>query len=218
MESTIRPMDQHAPASPVAALPDEVANTVDFAALLNRSVAAQRAELAEDIATIPGRLAELSRRFVALDRRLPAATRRLTEIDGLGDPAPFAAAELERLVAVPGVREVGVDGDRLVVVTEPVTVAWEGAEYALGAYRLLLDLAGDVRVESVDRAGPRGAWDHPHVQDGLPCLGNLREGVLKLIAEYELALAVQVLIDFLHTYLPEGAYTPIDGWSRAGAR
>ncbi|MCC6177326.1 MAG: hypothetical protein IT305_18660 [Chloroflexi bacterium] len=187
-----------------------------FEALVRRSVAAERAVLDEDVATIPARLAELSRRFVALDRRLPAAARRRAELDAAEDAKTFAARELACLKRLGGVRAVAVEGDRLTVVSEPIHLPWNGAVYRLGAYQLLLDLAGDVRIQSVDRLGPRPAWDHPHVQDGLPCLGNLREGVLKLIAEYELALATQLLLDFLHLYQPEDAYTPIEGWPIAG--
>lgn len=187
-----------------------------FAEALARSVASQRAAAREDLATIPGRLAELARRFVALDRQLPAATRRLAELEALGNPAAFAAAELGRVRAVSRVQDVQVDADALLVVTEPVVVQWADARYALGRYQLHLSLDGDARIESLDRLGPRASWDHPHVQDGIPCLGNLREGVLKLIAEYELALAAQLLIDFLYLYQPEDAYTPIEGWPRHG--
>ena len=94
-------------------------------------------------------------------------------------------------------------------------MAWGGHRYDLGSYCVRIDLAGDVRVESLDHLGPKPLWDHQHVQGGLPSLGNLREGVLKLIAEYELALAVQVLLDFLRTYNPGTAYTPIEGWPAA---
>jgi hypothetical protein len=186
-------------------------------ALLARSIASQKAASEAELATIPAQIAELSRRLVALDRRLPACVRRLDELRALiGDRlGAFADAEFERLMAVPGVRDVQADGSTLLVITEPMSIEWNGARHALGAYRLNLDLAGDVRIDSVDKLGPKPAWDHPHVQDGLPCLGNLRAGVLKLIAEYELALAVRVLLDFLSTYDPEGAYTPIEGWPRS---
>lgn len=186
--------------------------------LLARSVATQRAELEADLAAIPAQVAELSRRLVALDRRLPAAARRLEALRGMADLEAFAEAELGRVLAVPGVQGVEADGTALVVSTEPIRVHWDGVDRDLGAYRILLDLAGDVRVESVDRLGPRPAWGHPHVQENLPCLGNLREGVLKLVAEYELALATQVLLDFLRSYQPETAYTPIEGWPVAGRR
>lgn len=183
--------------------------------LLADSTAAQRAAAEAELALIPAQLAALSRRFVALDRRLPGAARRLEELRAIADLDRFAGAELERLLAVRGVRSAAVAGSTLHVATEPVLISWGGATYDLGAYRLILDLAGDVRIESLDRRGPKPSWDHPHVQDGLPCLGNLREGVLKLIAEYELALAAQVLIDFLSTYQPDDAYTPLEGWPRS---
>ena len=186
--------------------------TNTFRDLLAAAVDSEQAAIEADLATIPAQLSELSRRFVALDRRLPAAARRVEALRGLGAVDEFAEAELARLVDVPGVTSVEVEQGRLVVGTEPVEIRWSGTSYALGAYRLVLDLAGDVRIESVNKLGPKAAWDHPHVQDGLPCLGNLREGVLKLIAEYELALAVQVLLDFLATYQPESAYTPIENW------
>jgi hypothetical protein len=190
--------------------------TSSFAALLARSMADQRAAATDALATIPARLAEFSRRLVALDRQLPAAQRRLAVIDALGDPGIFAAAELRRLAEVPGVAgvEADLESGTLTVQTAPILIAWNCVEYALGSFRLHLDLAGDVRIESVERPGPRAAWEHPHVQGGLPCLGNIRAGVLKLIAEYELALAAQVLIDFLQTYQPDEAYTPIEGWPK----
>jgi hypothetical protein len=112
---------------------------------------------------------------------------------------------------VQGVRETRIEDSALIVVTEPIVVAAR----ALGAYRLTIRLTGDIRIDSLDRAGPRPAWDHPHVQDGLPCLGNLRPGVLKLIAELEVGLAVQVLLDFLRSYQAETAYTPIERWPAA---
>ncbi len=185
-----------------------------FRELLARSIRAEQRALEGEIERIPAQLAELSRRFVALDRRLPAAARRLEELRTFPDLDAFAAAELERVRRVSGVRDARVEGTSLVVRTGPVAVHWGHAAYNLGTYRLWLDLAGDVRVESLDKLGPRPGWDHPHVQDGLPCLGNLRHGVLKLVAEYELALATQVLMDFLATYQPETAYTCIEGWPR----
>lgn len=191
-----------------------VATARAFRDVLMASVTSEQASLEAELASIPTQIAELSRRLVGLDRRLPAATRRLEELSSPADLDRFAEAELERLLAVPGVDGATAASSTLRVLTERIRIAWEGAAYDLGRYRLVLDLAGDVRIESLDKLGPRPAWDHPHVQDGLPCLGNLREGVLKLIAEYELALAVQVLLDFLHTYQPDSAYTPLEGWPR----
>lgn len=201
-------------ASPRADRAGEPATPGALRRLLEDSLAEQRAALERELAEITAQIAELSRRLIALDRRLPACVRRLEALRGRADLEAFAAAELERLRSLAGVQAVAVEGSALVVITEPLEVVWEGSTYRLGRYRLVLDLAGEIRIESLDRLGPRASWDHPHVQGGLPCLGNLREGVLKLIAEYELALATQVLLGFLSSYQPDTAYTPIEGWPR----
>jgi hypothetical protein len=194
-----------------------VAGKRALADLVARSIAAERQQAKRDLASIPGQIGELSRRLVGLDRRLVAAAQRLEQLTDRSDVEAFAASELDRLLAIDGVRAVHVEASELHVESEPIVIASADRRYDLGAYCLTIDLAGDVRIESQDHRGPKPLWDHPHVQGGLPCLGNLREGILKLIAEYELALAVQVLIDFLRTYNPETAYTPIEGWPEADA-
>jgi hypothetical protein len=162
-------------------------------------------------------LQRLSRRFVTLERRLQHQARSAEALRALDDPAASAGRELDRLLALPSVEGVEVHGLALHVLTQPVRILWDGARYDLGGYRIVLDLHGEVRIKSRDNLGPKPGWDHPHVQDGRPCLGNAREGVLKLIARYELGLAAQVLVGFLETYQPEGAYCAIEGWPRAHA-
>jgi hypothetical protein len=182
----------------------------ELAALFREAAAAEEASAEADLESIPARIEDLSRRLVALDRRLPIVARRLGELRRLSETelARRAADELRRVRSVYGVQQAGIEDSALIVLTEPIVVAAR----ALGAYRISIKLGGDIRIESVNHGGPRPAWDHPHVQDGLPCLGNLRPGVLKLIAELELGLTVQVLLDFLRSYQAETAYTPIEGW------
>ncbi|HEY8694445.1 MAG TPA: hypothetical protein VIR57_17080 [Chloroflexota bacterium] len=168
-----------------------------------------------DVEAARAEIGELSRRLVTLERRLRSSTGRLAELRSAGDAAVLAGEHFERIVGLPLAAGIDFAGTAVRVRTQPIEVAWDGRRYLLGEYRLTLDFGGDVRVDSLAHLGPKPSWDHPHVQDGLPCLGNLRPGILKLIAEFELALAVQLLLDFLVTYQPESAYTPIEGWPEA---
>ena len=149
---------------------------------IRASIQEQRDAAQADIASSRDELERLSRRFVTLERHLLTQTRRAEALRMLDDPAASAGRELGRLLALPGVEGVEVHGLALHVLTRPVHILWEGTRYILGGYRIVLDLHGDVRIESRDNLGPKPGWDHPHVQDGRPCLGNAREGVLKLIA------------------------------------
>lgn len=180
--------------------------------LLVSSIQAEKSASEENIGALRAQLADLSRRFVTLERRLLSQARRADDLNTLADVPNSAGQELDRLLAVRGIRTAEVVGSQLCVLTHPLEIESNGSAYNLGEYRILLNLSGDVRIESIDRLGPKSHWDHPHIQDGLPCLGNLREGVLKLIARYELALVTQVLMDFLSTYNADTAYCPIEGW------
>jgi hypothetical protein len=188
-----------------------------FRSALRSSIDAQQDVAQERVAALQDELQVLSRRLVTLDRQLLAHTRRRALLCDLQDRVASAEEELRRILAVRGVQSIEVVDRTLHVVTDPVQIEWEGVRYCLGNYRLVLNLDGDVHVQSVSKLGPKSAWGHPHVQDGRPCLGNLREGMLKLIAEYELALAVQVALQFLESYQPESAYCAIERWPRADA-
>ena len=103
-----------------------------FRALYDTSIAAQTAAAEADLRAIRAELARLSRRLVTLDRRLPANARRVEALRALPSPAAAADAELERLLAVPGVHAVAVDGSVVRVRTTPLRITWEGATHELG--------------------------------------------------------------------------------------
>jgi hypothetical protein len=188
-----------------------------FRCALQSSVDAQQDAAQERVAALQDELQVLSRRLVTLDRQLLAHTRRSAMLCDLRDSVASAEEELRRVLAVRGVQTIEIVDRTLHVVTDPIQIEWEGVRYCLGVYRLVLNLDGDVYIHSISKFGPKPAWGHPHVQDVRPCLGNLREGMLKLIAEYELALAVQVAMGFLESYQPESAYCAIERWPRADA-
>ena len=43
-------------------------------------------------------------------------------------------------------------------------------------------------------------------QDGKPCLGNIGNGVIRMLAEFELFGALQIIHKFLHSYNPHSPY------------
>src|SRR3712207_2273359 len=128
----------------------EGATQAAFRELLARSAASQERAAEAELASIPPQLAELSRRFVALDRRLPAAVRRLEELRALGRTEELASAQLEQIQRLAGVAGIAVVGDTLRVETTPLRLDWRGTSYELGRFYLTLDLAGDLRIESLD--------------------------------------------------------------------
>lgn len=213
----MRDTDSSVPPREAAATGSSPALRQAFLGALEASLASRQEVAAEHIAALREELQALSTRLVIVDRQLVMLTRQSRELATVGDLLARADDELSRIVALPRVQHVEVVDTTLHVITVPLHIAWRGRRYDLGAFRIAIGLNGDIRVESIDKRGPKPGWDHPHVQGGRPCLGNVREGVLKLIAEYEFALAVQVMLNFLEVYQAESAYCAIEEWPRLDA-
>jgi hypothetical protein len=170
--------------------------------------------LQAEIAFLEDGVEEMARRIAADTRCLKEGHRRLHLLQGCRDQPESGGRELERLQALPHICEARVQDGRISLTTAPILVEFGGRWYRLGSFRLDLHFNGDVRIVNLtDRIG---LYDHPHIRQGRPCLGNIREGVAKLLGEFQFVAATEVLIDFLKTVSPADWRLPILHWPEAG--
>jgi hypothetical protein len=156
--------------------------------------------LEADIAFLEEGVEEIARRITTDSRRLKEGRRRLEQLQGRRGCHEPSDGDLERLKNLPEVREVGILDGRFRVTTFPILVGFEGRRYRLGSFQIDLSMDGDVRIMNVsNRIGP---YDHPHICQGRPRLGSIREGIAKLLGESQFAASTEVLIDFLKTVNP----------------
>jgi len=95
--------------------------------------------------------------------------------------------------------------------TQEINVEYDGCEYELGQYVITISFQeSDIRIENLVESGRD--YDHPHVSNGVPCLGNLTVGVSKLLAEVDYAGLLQVLVQFLESYNDGNPYLKIEHW------
>ena len=162
----------------------------------------RRIHLEEEISSLEENLAEFSRRITVDSRRLFKYQRELVSLEGEegGAPVDFAE-EYDRIRAHPLVEELTAQDDRLMVTTLPLTATFEDELINLGRFEIKMHLNGDLRITNLTRR--MWTYDHPHIREGVPCLGNIQEGVAKLIGTYQLAVVIQVLIDFLQLVNPK---------------
>ena len=132
-------------------------------------------------------------------------------------PGEDDLAVLDRLLALPGVEDVEVEGDTVVVRTAPIEILADGARHALGRYTLRLHLPSwKVEIRAERPGNPHGV-DHPHVSRGIPCFGTDAEQARAYWRRGDLVGLVRFLLAFLHSYDPGGAYLAIGAWPRASA-
>jgi hypothetical protein len=123
------------------------------------------------------------------------------------------AHDAEILRELPGVATVAFREDGVEIVTAPITIRRGGHAHDIGRFRLELSPRTGARVFLVEQPpGVGAAWIHPHVQGDLPCLGNARVGVDKLLGDLQLVPAAQVMLRFLETYDAETAYCDLSAW------
>ncbi|HSB70853.1 MAG TPA: hypothetical protein VLT62_16125 [Candidatus Methylomirabilis sp.] len=168
--------------------------------------------LQADIAFLEEGVEEIARRITADSRRMKEGRRRLGQLQGQGCADPFEG-DLERLKDLPEVREVRILDGRIRVTTFPILIGFEGRIFHLGSFQIDLSLDGDIRMTNLSHR--IGACDHPHIWQGRPRLGSIREGIAKLLGESQFAAATEVLIDFLKTVNPADCRQPLHGWPEA---
>lgn len=179
---------------------------------------AERARLQGEVRARAEQVSELSAQLRAAGRSLHAARQQLSALEAalVGERVQLEE-DFDQLGSLPRVRAVEVEGSLVRVLTDAIAIEHGGQRYRIGEFALELDLERGVRVVNLNNTGHKSGWDHPHVQAGLPCLGNLRSGFEKLLGECQLVPLTSMLVQFLETYNPETAYCSIELWERMEA-
>ncbi|MBI2874470.1 MAG: hypothetical protein HYY09_05245 [Firmicutes bacterium] len=175
-------------------------------------------QLSKDLARLEERSNQLSRELVQVTRSQQQLQKMLSDKEErLTSLEEHLQETFRETLSQPEVRSLDWKDEALVVETTPVILldASSGRRHLVGPMRVTISLDGGIVINNLENTGARPYWDHPHVQNGLPCLGNLKPGLLKLIGQLELSLAVRLLLDFLAVYDPETAYGPLDLWQEA---
>ncbi len=159
------------------------------------------------------RIAELGKGITEETRRVRAGRKRLEAVQGwLEEAEQQHAGEFEALLRHPMVGRVECDAKAVTVYTKPIRIDWDDIPYKIGDFKIRLGWNGEVDLENIHNYGESVVYDHPHITRGQPCLGNVQEGVAKLVGEFQFAAAVDVIINFLQTYDPKEAWKKIENW------
>ena len=163
-------------------------------------------------------LKEISRQMGSQTRLLNNCRERLRMLSMLKEAEQSEQAlgrDIDALLGIPAVRGVEVLMDRLCVLTDTIDTVVAGKRYRLGRFHLDIRFNGDVTIRNLTRA--YGYYDHPHVWNAKPCLGNIGPSVLKLASEFQWVAATELLLEYLKTVNPKEWYTPIEHWEELKA-
>jgi hypothetical protein len=176
----------------------------------------EEARIAFEITERERALERVSSELRAVSRELMLSRKRLAAMATVtqSDSERFAR-DYDGLLALPGVAGVAVDGRIVRILTDPIDIRHGGRTHRIGEFAIDLDmdLQAGVRIVNLANTSRSTGWDHPHVQGGAPCLGNLQEGVQMLLGEMELVPLAALMIQFLETFNPTTAYGAVTLWA-----
>jgi hypothetical protein len=156
-----------------------------------------------------------ARQMSRLEQRLLLADRRLAELEQHRASTEALAREFDRLAALPGITDVRVGEEVLYLFTGLVTVEYGSRRFRLGRFRM--DIHFDGRIFLRNLTDRYETYDHPHVDNGRPCLGNIQGWVQQLIARREFSAAGGVLLQYLATVNPSDWRKPVTYWPEIAA-
>jgi hypothetical protein len=96
--------------------------------------------------------------------------------------------------------------------TYPVSISYESDDYDIGTLVIELNLSrGQAKITNLTNAS--NGYPHPHVNEsGEICLGNISTGLARMLGEFEIYGALELLHKFVHTYNEPDAYQKIQYW------
>jgi hypothetical protein len=183
---------------------------VAFAAAIETRVTEYKSRVEENECDCEKKEQEL----LALRRQILTDKRALEALDGTkGQWKQKAESEYGHLLKlIPNFyARIVLDGEFLVAETYPVEIRFSRTTYDIGEFQIRIKLStGDLAIKNTTHQ--IDGYDHPHISDEAACLGNIGPGVIKMLAEFELFGALQMIHSFLHSYNPSSPYKKIEFW------
>lgn len=81
----------------------------------------------------------------------------------------------------------------------------------LGKYKITINVSSGI-ISIINLKKKIGCYDHPHIEDGRICLGELNSAITKLISEYKYFEVAKLCSELLYFYNKSSAYIPMERW------
>jgi len=96
--------------------------------------------------------------------------------------------------------------------TNPIFIDFEKTTYEMGKFEITLGFNGETVMKNI--SNKINSYDHPHVNNGVPCWGNMVGTLPKLIGYSEFDVALVMIHTFLSSYDSASPYHAITYWPK----
>jgi hypothetical protein len=186
----------------------------NFKVALSKAIDDKLTEYKSDIAKNETDADDKEQDLLEIRRKIAADKCAAQALDGtVGQWKQKAEQEYEHLMKlVPNLyNSICVEDGVLIARTHFIDIRHNNFLYEIGEFEVRIVLATGELVISNQTNKVHG-YDHPHIDSGAACLGNIGRGIIRMLAEFELFGALQVIHTFLNSYNSESPYKKIEYW------
>lgn len=159
-------------------------------------------QLSATCATKDAEITDLQGRLTTAIRDLDFAREQLNGLEtGNAQALERFGDEFDRLMATDGVCDLEIEGETLKVYTDVLyCLDRHGHNHEIGEFVISIPLNGHGNVTWSNKTRRLdNAIDAPHIHNGNPCLGNMRDVFPQLIAKFQFAALTSVAIAFVQS-------------------
>lgn len=177
--------------------------------------------LKKEVSKLSSDIEKYQKNLVESLRNLQENQLGLQRIQNTGDDSLVRFGdEFDQLVKHPDIKNIEIDGNRLLIYTKTINIEYYKSVYSIGKFKITIYTDGGngcVRMHNLTHRGYDG-YNHPYVNDdGQPCLGNIKEVIPHVVSEHKYAAAAAICIQFLKSYERSDGYKPyadITNWPK----
>jgi hypothetical protein len=165
----------------------------------------------EEIRTYKRNMIKAIREKTEDERKLKMFSR------SVGDTESYLQ-EFDKIYSMPDVERVFVSDGVIRVFTKVIVIKFEEAYYRIGKFKIDIFVEdGDISIYNLTgKIG--GTGDHPHIDDGHCCFGNIEVSIAERVGSYQYSILIEVLIKYLKSVNSKNWYSPITDWPKFAGR
>lgn len=189
-------------------------NRERFIAMMTQVGSTEQDNLVSEIEGLARNVSNYERRLFATRTELRSKQQLLDAYLAAGEDDPEELAERvdiawTRMHNDPRIERITLGQDSVTLLTAPLNITHpdDGRVAYLGRFRWTMNTR-DFGVNVTNLDNPRGGFDHPHVNNGGPCFGEMGDTIYELLRQGRLESAIEMIFVFL------ASANPRDDWGR----
>ena len=151
----------------------------------------------------------LRKKFYEKNKAITTIKKYIESHEGIKEhETKTAREEWAAILNNPSVKNAYIIGNLFIIVTNTIWMRYKSVDFRIDSFIVTVDLeTSTILFKSVEH--PEESNIHPHIDNGIPCLGELVNSLPALLGKNEFLFLTEAILLFLKSYNPNSEYHSI---------